>query len=245
MRCRLDTWQPLAVVSFIFVFVYPLGVPLLMYMLMRYNGVPRLARKKIGDALVTTMIGKYLKATTTASSMRMAAFIGVVPAMDVKKVVSSTDEDDEFNRRSKEVFLEIFPDHEHCADDAKACVGHELPSMPLHFLKELGYPSDMTSLALAARQWFHRADLDGSGCLDNEELVAEFERIGLTAAEAQNVMRLHCNQDSEIINVDRFVGILLHVLEYAVHALSASDVVNIAFLFDRYDSNGDGSMVCL
>ena len=83
----------------------------------------------------------------------------------------------------------------------------------------------------------------GSGGLDHEELVEEFERIGLTAAEAQNIMHFHRGDNNETIDVDTFIDILVHVLENAIHALSASDTVTIAYLFDKYDENGDGSMV--
>ena len=53
-----------------------------MLLLMRYNGVPKLAREKIASSLVTSMIGEYLKATTTASSLKLASFIGFPPSME-------------------------------------------------------------------------------------------------------------------------------------------------------------------
>ena len=57
------------------------------------------------------------------------------------------------------------------------------------------------------------------------------------------MMSFHSDPSSEIISMDAFIDILVHVLEHAVYALSASDIVTIAHLFDHYDSNGDGSMV--
>ena len=118
-----------------------------MLLLMRYNGVPKLAREKIASSLVTSMIGEYLKATTTASSLKLASFIGFPPSMEKEVDSNSKNEaaDAEFDRRTEEVFLEIFPDHEHCGD---TCCGHQLPEMPMKILNELKYPSDVAALAL-------------------------------------------------------------------------------------------------
>ena len=41
-----------------------------MYMLMRYNKVPELARRKIGNSLVTSMISGYMKKMASSSSHR-------------------------------------------------------------------------------------------------------------------------------------------------------------------------------
>ena len=132
-----------------------------MLLLMRYNGVPRLAREKIAGSLVTSMIGDYLKVTTTSSSLKLASFIGFPPSMEKEVETNSNNEaaDAEFDHRTEEVFLEIFPDHEHCGD---TCCGHQLPEMPMKILNELKFPSDVTALALAVRNWFARIDLDGS-----------------------------------------------------------------------------------
>ena len=85
----------------------------------------------------------------------------------------------------------------------------------------------------------------GSGELDNYEIVNEFKRIGLSAEEAKNIMRFHSNPSKQTISQEVFLEILVHVLEHAVHALSVSDVVTIAYLFKKHDSNKDGKMVCL
>ena len=141
------------------------GVPLLMLVLMRYNGVPRLARKKIASSLVTSMIGEYLKATTTSSSLKLASFIGFPPSIEKEVYSNSKNEaaDAEFDRRTEEVFLEIFPDHEHCGD---TCCGHQLPEFPMKILEELKYPTDIAALAFVVRNWFARIDLDCSRSLD-------------------------------------------------------------------------------
>ena len=135
-----------------------------MLLLMRLNGVPRLAREKLAGSLVTSMIGNYLQATTTSSSLKLASFVGLPPSMQNKVDSISTDKDAdaEFERRTEEVFVEIFPDHEHCSD---ACCGHQLPEMPMKILEELNYPSDVATLTFEVRNWFSRIDLDGSRSL--------------------------------------------------------------------------------
>jgi hypothetical protein len=132
-----------------------------MLLLMRYNGVPRLAREKLANSLVTSMIGDYLKVTTTSSSLKLASFVGLPPSMENK--VDSTDA--EFERRTEEVFLEIFPDHDHCGD---VCCGHQLPDMPMKILQELNSPIDVAALTFEVRNWFSRIDLDGSRLLGSK-----------------------------------------------------------------------------
>ena len=65
-----------------------------------------------------------------------------------------SDDDDEvheeFHRRVKTLYLEIFPQHEACDE---TCEGHSLPDMPLKFLTEMAYPVDMSALTLEARKW--------------------------------------------------------------------------------------------
>ena len=103
-----------------------------MYFLMQYHEVPRLARKKVGNSLVTLMIGEYIRTTTTTSSQRLASFIG--------RRMHRTDDkvDQAFERRTQEIYAEIFPDHHRCD---KSCCGHRLPEMPFKFLKELNLPA--------------------------------------------------------------------------------------------------------
>ena len=129
---RLDTWNQFTAVSAVFVVVYPFGVPLLMLMLMRYNGVHRLARQKIAGELVTSLIGEYMKAKVTTSTQKVSFFIGLLPSMELH---AGSDEsavelilDPEFERRTKEVFLEMIPEHRHCVD---SCCGHQLPGHTL------------------------------------------------------------------------------------------------------------------
>ena len=75
-------------------------------------------------------------------------------------------ETEEFERRIEALYEEIFPEHNHCED---SCAGHQLPDMATRFLKEMEYPADLKSLTIAARSWFERIDLYGSGSIDRSE----------------------------------------------------------------------------
>ena len=204
-----------------------------MLLLMRYNGVPRLAQEKIANSLVTSMIGEYLKTTTTSSSLKLASFIGFPPSMEKKVESNSKDEaaDAEFDRRTEEVFVEIFPDHEHCSD---ACCGHQLPEMSMKILNELKYPGDVAALAFEVRNWFARIDLDGSRSLDGDEVLAEMTRIGLTSEQAKQILQYHKNATGRaVLDVDDLINALMHVLGNAIPALSAYDMVTIGHLFTK------------
>ena len=61
-----------------------------MYLLMWYNGVPKLAKEKIGDSLITSMISTFMKKMTSASSHRLASLVGVPPSME--KLIQSVQE---------------------------------------------------------------------------------------------------------------------------------------------------------
>ena len=245
---RLDTWSTLAFMSLALIFVYPIGIPTLMYFLMRFNGIPRLAKKKIGTSLINAMIVEFVKNTATSSSQRLASFLGCPPGLKLE------DEDDtekaendvmheEFNRRVQALFLEIFPEHTECGE---SCEGHQLPDLPVRMLQEMGYPGDLSALTLEARKWFARIDLDGSKSLDQDELATEFERIGLSTEEAKSTMAVH-NAGSEgdeetPLLIEDFICTLIHVLGNDVESLAAQDVVTLAHLFDKYDEDGNGQI---
>jgi len=93
---------------------------------------------------------------------------------------------------------------------------------------------------------FARIDLDGSRSLDRDELIAEFERIGLTAQEAEEVMMMHksetANGDEPSLVVRDFINTLIHVLDNELHLMQAQDVVSLANLFNLYDDDGNGKM---
>jgi len=75
-------------------------------------------------------------------------------------------EAEEFERRMEALYEEIFPEHNQCGD---SCAGHQLPDMATRFLKEMEFPADLKNLTIAARSWFERIDLYGSGSIDRSE----------------------------------------------------------------------------
>ena len=170
----VSKWSSLAAASACYFFIYPVGIPCFMYLVMRIHQIPEIKKKKVGNSLVTSMIAEYMAATTTASSQRLASFLGM--KRDVNLISRGT-QAAEFDRRTETLYLEIFPEHHACED---GCAGHELPDLPSRFLKEMNYPSDLKALVVAARAWFERIDVDFSGTVDRAELTQEFVRIGIT-----------------------------------------------------------------
>ena len=68
-----------------YVFVYPIGIPLFMFLLMRAHNIPGMKRKKMGNGLVSTMIHDYMSATTSASSQRLASYLGMIRASNIMR----------------------------------------------------------------------------------------------------------------------------------------------------------------
>jgi len=99
----LEEWTPVAWISLALMFVYPVGIPALLLILMRYNGVPKLAKVKIGTSLVNSMISQLIKDRTSTSSRRLSTFVGLPPAMTYKgeHVKDDDDQRGEFVRRTK------------------------------------------------------------------------------------------------------------------------------------------------
>ena len=212
------------------------------YVLMRVNGVPRMARQKIGASLVHSMIGEYVSQTTTSSSVRLATFIGLPPGMEFKgeEVEDDPEKMKAFDARAEDLYLEIFPEHAAC-EGSHACNGHNLPSYILKILGALQYPEDLTILSLRAKNWFAVIDTDGSNGLDPEEVEAEFLKIGLDEQEAHRLAHLH-KSDESTLDVLAFINTIIHILDNAVVSFSAADVVMLGFLFEEYDEDGDGQI---
>ena len=235
---HLHTWSTLPVVSLIFMFIYPFGIPALMYFLMYANGVPHLARKKISSALVRSMMKRFSEDTSSSSSQRLGSFIGLPPCME--KVITSKEEDahlgQEFERRTAELYSEIFPAHQRCGD---LCLGHQLPNMPLKFLQALGYPVDMTALEFATKHWFSRVDSDLSGLIDINELEAEFLRYGLSQEEAKHTMAYFDADKNSGLDRNEFIDMMHHVLGNSHPVLSAIDMVSLAHLFRKHGRGDD------
>ena len=245
----LKSWTPQAWVALCFMLVYPIGVPLAMWLVLKYQRVPVLAKEKIGAALINSMITDFMQMTSDASSRRLATLIGHPPGLVMGKSqdpssagTSEENEHQEFDRRAEEVFREIFPEHARCRKGS--CCGHSLPGMPLKFLRELHHPVDISALALEAKCWFARID-DGSGGLDGEELIAEFLKIGVDVSEVQNMLKYAMTDaGDEKLELDRgqFIGVIMYVLDNALNNFSAADVVTLGYLFEKYDEDGSGSM---
>jgi Ca2+-binding EF-hand superfamily protein len=309
----LRTWKPLAGIALLFIFIYPIGVPVLMYLLMRYNGVPEMAKKKIGNSLVTSMISSVMKKMSSASSHRLASFIGVPPSMErliesaqkspglkwkeVRTIEPTSREitsdrlvailrqktelsqedlnglniaglsflvyvkvddkyftpdetvalDAEFERRSREVYYEIFPDALHSEQESTGC---KLPNMAMMLLGKLKYPVDLSAAALQAKKWFACIDVDMSGKLSLDELEKELENIKLTQQEMKFIMEFHIKDksengkmsDNDCLDVEEFVKTIVHVLDNSITALNAADMVTVGHLFQGYDKDGNGEI---
>ena len=223
--------------------VYPIGVPLLMYGIMRFQDVPKLVRKKIGNGLVTSMISDYVKATTTPSSIRLASFLGMPPGMKMSGTGREKQHADgdltEFERRQADLFSEIFPQHEKCGE---SCAGHRLPEISRKLLGALAYPTDLADLIEKTRVWFERIDADKSGGIDEEELSIEFQRIGISLDEAGHIMKFHRSDGDTVLGVEEFVDTIVHILGNCVHNFAASDIVALAHQFHKLDRSGDGTL---
>jgi hypothetical protein len=59
----------------------------------------------------------------------------------------------------------------------------------------MNYPPDLKALIVAARAWFERVDVDGSGTVDRSELTKEFARIGITENAAFCIWQV-CTRES-------------------------------------------------
>jgi len=74
------------------------GIPLFMYLVMRAHQIPEIKKKKVGNSLVASMITEYMAATTTASSQRLASFLGMKRDANL---VSRGRQAAEFDRRTE------------------------------------------------------------------------------------------------------------------------------------------------
>ena len=97
-------------------------------------------------------------------------------------------------------------------------------------IKSASY-ADLISLALTRRS------------LDGDEVLAEMTRIGLSSDQATQILQYNKNatghaelDDQDLINA------LIHIFGNSIPSLSASDMVTIGYLLNKYDENGDGNM---
>ena len=97
------TWAPIASTAGAYVFIYILGTPVLMMWVMMYHSVPRLVHKKICEGRVAEMIVQYVKNTSTASSQRLASYMGIPPRLHAIDDIDSSNLSGykEFHRRAQ------------------------------------------------------------------------------------------------------------------------------------------------
>ena len=79
--------------------------------------------------------------------------------------------------------------------------------------------------------------------LDGDEVLAEMMRIGLSSEAATQILQYNKIATGRTeLGVQDLINALIHVLGNSIPALSASDMVTIGHLFNKYDENGDGNM---
>ena len=145
--------------------------------------------------------------------------------------------DEEFERRSREVYLEVFPVHAHCDE---TCTGHMLPEMSMKFLDVLNNPEDLGSLTRELRAWYSRIDTDRSKTITFDELRREFHKIQISETEAEVIMEFHDRNSvgesdkNAGLDEDEFIKTIIHILENSIPALNASDMVTMGYLFKKF-----------
>jgi hypothetical protein len=87
----------------LFIFLYPVGIPLASIVVLRSMGVHRLAQEKLDAAVVTAMINLFIKRTTSVESQRIAQIIGPI---------GSNQED--FCRRVREMYRFLWHESTDC-----------------------------------------------------------------------------------------------------------------------------------
>ena len=84
---------------------------------------------------------------------------------------------------------------------------------------------------------------DTTRSLDGDEVLAEMTRIGLSSEQATQILQYTKNVTGRTeLGVRDLIHALIHVLGNSIPALSASDMVTLGHLFNKYDENKDGNM---
>ena len=239
---KLEKWSWLAYVSAVFVVIYILGTLVIMIWVMIHHRVPALARQKVEASLISALITEYTKVTSTASTKKLASFMGMPPSLAASNRTQTKGQtwepNAEFRQRAFELFSEIFPEHAACA--GQACIGHKLPKMARTFLREMAYPHDVERLDCDAKKWFARIDLNEDQKINSDELKLEFERIGLSARDSADMLKYHGMGVESMLSVDEFVGMIYHVLENTVENLSAADLIALGHFIEKFDEDKNG-----
>eukprot|EP00293_Proteomonas_sulcata_P001276 CAMPEP_0184324398 /NCGR_PEP_ID=MMETSP1049-20130417/134992_1 /TAXON_ID=77928 /ORGANISM="Proteomonas sulcata, Strain CCMP704" /LENGTH=729 /DNA_ID=CAMNT_0026646141 /DNA_START=258 /DNA_END=2447 /DNA_ORIENTATION=- len=129
--------------ALVFVFLYPFGIPLFMFLTMKYFKVDKLAERKVHEALVKATVNLYIQDTTTIEAKRIALAVG------------NPKDETEFKRRVQTLYQE-------CSSG-----GGDLEQFVQRLLGSIkGFePSNSASLLTVLQAY----DSDGNGDIDLEE----------------------------------------------------------------------------
>jgi Ca2+-binding EF-hand superfamily protein len=233
-ECPTRSWGPIAIWSVFASIMWAIGVPVFSYIVMLYHKVPQMARAKQVRALANSMIDSFMDDTLTSSVHTLATFLGH-PAH-----THHGEDSIEFQRRSDDMYMKIFPEHSLCEN--KACEGHQLPEWLQKIMHELDHPQDMEAFRAAVRRWFERIDEDLNGTIDRSEIRTEFQRLGQTEQHADFFLdQFDCNSNAEL-DIDEFEHALIHSLDTSIPGLSAVHIITLWSLFLKVDENGDGKL---
>jgi len=227
LPCPIDTWNSMALWSIFSSMLWALGVPFCSYLVMMYHGVPKMARQKQIRGLVNCMVDAYMDDNLTSSAHTLAILLG--PSSDHGQ------DEDEFLRRSDDLYLKIFPEHSHC--EGKECQGHQLPVFPRIIMHELDHPKDLLALTEAASKWFDRIDDDLGGTLTLNEIRSEFVRLNQSEEQANFFLNDFDVDNTKSLDAREFENALLHSLETTIPGMTAAQVITLWALFPEFDEN--------
>jgi hypothetical protein len=228
----VGTWNLSAQVSAMFCFIYPVGVPLMMYCVLWLHGVPQMACEKVSRGLVSRLISTYLDAKTSSSSQSLAKNLGLPLGMESQGDGHCSDL--EFHRRTKDFYDKIFCEHTHCRQE---CNGHSLPMLPHTILKELGWPAHLPAFYAASIEWFKRIDADQNGCIEPEEMSNEFVRMGLTQAQSKYIFKYYDLNNNKTLIPSEFHGALMQIFDMAIPGVEAAQLITLAHLMHVNDAD--------
>eukprot|EP00961_Rhodomonas_salina_P080080 1076439-Rhodomonas_salina.3 len=140
--------------------LYPLGTPLLMYISMVRFGVPRCAKRKINDAILSEMLKKYREIIANTLWGKIANYIGAG---------NNTGEDAVLKQRAEQMFDACF-EFAHAHLDPGASRG-ELAVSADQFLQYLDFIGVSGKHKEEVESFMQRFDEDGSGLLDKTEFA--------------------------------------------------------------------------
>lgn len=98
LNCPLiETTKPLFMYSLCFSLLYPIGVPFLFCLMLHHFNVPKMVRDKVEKALLSSLIHKYQKRTSSREAVIMAKLVG-------------SHEDERYDEKVRAVFNDLDTD---------------------------------------------------------------------------------------------------------------------------------------